>query len=153
MSDPCPTLVHLVAQRRRDGSLPKPEKTSDLRFHMVAEDAEAQLASLPADVRASFGVFEAHLTVLGACGDANRIVETPWGLSRQETAVDGFEACLLLHLLQEYLKDVASGARTAVAGFTNLKDLESLRYRLYAAAQEPNADVASRQPLPEGDAK
>lgn len=65
MSRTVPTLVHVVALRRPDGGPAKPEKTADLRFHMAPEDAEAQLAAMPEDVRASFGVFDAHLTVLG----------------------------------------------------------------------------------------
>lgn len=59
-----PTLVYLVASKRLDGGAAKPEKTADLRFHLTAEDAQAQLDAMPEDVRSSFAVFDAHLTVL-----------------------------------------------------------------------------------------
>jgi len=59
-----PTLVHLVASKRLDGGPAKPEKTADLRFHMTVEDAQAQLDAMPEDVRSSFAVIDAHLTVL-----------------------------------------------------------------------------------------
>lgn len=60
-----PTLVHVVALKRIDGSPAKAEKTAELRFHMTPEDAQAQLDAMPPDVRDSFAVFDAHLTVIG----------------------------------------------------------------------------------------
>lgn len=68
MTESCPTLVHLVALRRRDGGLPNPGKTSDLRFHMTPEDAALHHEALPEEARASFGVYDATLTVVGEHG-------------------------------------------------------------------------------------
>lgn len=60
-SEPLKHEVFMVCMKRRDGGMPKPEK-SDGRVYTRREDAEAALNSKPSDLeRDAFGVFRVLL--------------------------------------------------------------------------------------------
>lgn len=58
------SLVYIVATKRADKSLPGVEKICDHRIYFTYDDAEeARQILLPDDVRESYGVFSAYVTI------------------------------------------------------------------------------------------